>query len=179
VGAWDVGACARDGGAVKGDGVGVVCGDGVEGMLEQVLEGGVGVEVALEVSVVAVGDVVGVGVLGACELGDGFSCGGDEFGACELLEGAVGFGSCGVEGCGADEVLEVVYWVCVVVLPIGLSCLVMFAMFVIVGIGIPDGRFVVQGGVGVGMLKWQTSGFPLHAGGTEHAPCLVPLAKRA
>jgi hypothetical protein len=38
-----------------------------------------------------------------------------------LLEGAVGFGSCGVEGCGADEVLEVVYWVCVVVLPIGLS----------------------------------------------------------
>jgi len=25
------------------------------------------------------------------------------------LEGAVGFGSCGVEGCGADEVLEVVY----------------------------------------------------------------------
>ena len=33
-------------------------------------------------------------------------------------------GSCGVEGCGADEVLEVVYWVCVVVLPIGLSCLV-------------------------------------------------------
>jgi hypothetical protein len=42
------------------------------------------------------------------------------------LEGAVGFGSCGVEGCGADEVLEVVYWVCVVVLPIGLSHLVMF-----------------------------------------------------
>jgi hypothetical protein len=30
-------------------------------------------------------------------------------------------------------------------------------LFVIVGIGIPDGRFVVQGGVGVGMLKWQTS----------------------
>jgi hypothetical protein len=109
VGAWDVGACARDGGAIKGDGVGVVCGDGVEGMAEQVLEGGVGFEVALEVSVVAVGDVVGVGVLGACELGDGFSCGGDEFGAGELLEGAVGFGACGVEGCGADEVLEVVY----------------------------------------------------------------------
>jgi hypothetical protein len=109
VGAWDVGTCARDGGAIKGDGVGVVCGDGVEGMAEQVLESGVGVEVALEVSVVAVGDVVGVGVLGACELGDSFSCGGDEFGACELLEGAVGFGSCGVEGCGADEVLEVVY----------------------------------------------------------------------
>ena len=30
-------------------------------------------------------------------------------------------------------------------------------MFVIVGIGIPDGRFVIQGDVGVGMLKWQTS----------------------
>jgi hypothetical protein len=57
VGAWDVGACARDGGAIKGDGVGVVGGDGVEGMAEQVLEGGVGVEVVLEVSVVAVGDV--------------------------------------------------------------------------------------------------------------------------
>jgi hypothetical protein len=128
LGAWDVGACARDGGAIKGDGVGVVCGDGVEGMAEQVLEGGVGGEVALEVSVVAVGDVVGVGVLGACELGDGFSCGGDKFGACELLEGAVGFGSCGVEGCGADEVLEVVYWVCVVVLPIGLSCPVKFVV---------------------------------------------------
>jgi hypothetical protein len=128
VGAWDVGACARHGGAIKGDGVGVVCGDGVEGMAEQVLEGGVGVKVALEVSVVAVGDVVGVGVLGACELGDGFACGGDEFGVGELSEGAVGFGSCGVEGCGADEVLEVVYWVCVVVLSIGLSCRVKFVV---------------------------------------------------
>ena len=97
-------------------------------MLEQVLEGGVGVEVALEVSVVAVGDVVGVGVLGACALGDSFSCGGDEFGVCEVLEGAVGFWSCGVEGCGGDEVLEVVYWVCVVVLPIGLSHLVMLSV---------------------------------------------------
>jgi hypothetical protein len=86
----------------------VVCGDGVEGRAEQVLEGGVGVEGALEVSVVAVGDGVGVGVLGACELGDGFSCDGDEFGTSELLEGAVGFGLCGGEGCGADEVLEVV-----------------------------------------------------------------------
>jgi hypothetical protein len=85
----------------------VVCGDGVEGRAEQVLEGGVGGEGALEVSVVAVGDGVGVGVLGACELGDGFACGG-ECGVGELLEGAVGFGSCGVEGCGADEVLEVV-----------------------------------------------------------------------
>jgi len=27
---------------------------------------------------------------------------------CEVLEGAVGFWSCGVEGCGGDEVLEVV-----------------------------------------------------------------------
>ena len=85
------------------------------------LEGGVGVEVAFEVSLVAVGDVVGVGVLGACALGDGCGCGGAAFGACEVLEGAVGFWSCGVEGCGGDEVLEVVYWVCVVMLPIGLS----------------------------------------------------------
>jgi len=108
VGVWDVGACARDDGAVKGDAVGLVVGNIVEGMSEQVLEGGVGVEVALAVSVVAVGDVFRVGALGACELGDSFSCGGDEFGACEVLVGAVGFGSCGVEGCGADEVLEVV-----------------------------------------------------------------------
>jgi len=108
VGAWEVGACARDGGAIKGDAVGLVGGDGVEGMLAQVLESGVGVEVALEVSVVAVGDDVGVGVLGACALGDGFACGGDEFGACEVLVGVVGFGSCGVEGCGVDELLEVV-----------------------------------------------------------------------
>jgi hypothetical protein len=98
VSAWDVGTCARDGGAIKGDGVGVVCGDGVEGMAEQVLESGVGGEVALEVSVVAVGDGGGVGVLGACALGDGFACGGDGFGACEVLVSAVGFGSCGVEG---------------------------------------------------------------------------------
>jgi len=121
VSAWDGGACARDGCAIKGDAVGLVWGDGVKGVLAQVLEGGVGVEVALEVSVVAVGDVVGVGVLGACALGDGCACGGAAFGACEVLEGAVGFGSCGVERCGGDEVLEVVYWVCVVVLPIGLS----------------------------------------------------------
>ena len=80
----------------------------MKGVSAQVLEGGVGVEVALEVSVVAVGDVVGVGVLGACALGDGCACGGDEFGVCEVLEGAVGFWSCGVEGCGGDEVLEVV-----------------------------------------------------------------------
>jgi hypothetical protein len=126
VGAWDVGARARDGGTIKGDAVGLVGGNIVEGMSEQVLEGGVGVEVALAVSVVAVGDVFRVAALGACALGDGCACGGDEFGVCEALEGAVGFGSCGVEGCGADEVLEVVYWVCVVVLPIGLSCLVMF-----------------------------------------------------
>jgi len=121
VGTWDVGACARDGCAIKGDAVGLVWGDGVKGVLAQVLEGGVGVKVALAVSVVAVGDVFRVGALGACELGDGCACGGAAFGAGELLEGAVGFWSCGVEGCGADEVLEVVYWVCVVVLPIGLS----------------------------------------------------------
>ena len=95
MGVWDVVARARDDGAVKGDAVGLVGRGGVEGVLAQVLESGVGVEVALAVSVVAVGDVVGVGVLGACALGDIFSCGGDEFGAFELLEGAVGFGSCG------------------------------------------------------------------------------------
>jgi len=80
------------------------------------------------VAVVAVGDVVGVGVVGACKLSDGFACGGDEFGAGELLEGAVGFGSCGVEECGVDEVLEVVYWVCVVVLPVGLLHLRVFQL---------------------------------------------------
>ena len=122
MGAWDGVARARDDGAVKGDAVGLAGGGGVEGVLEQVLASSVGVEVALEVSVVAVGDGVGVEVLGACALGDGFACGGDEFGVCEVLVGAVGFGSCDVEGCGADEVLEVVYWV-YVVLPIGLSCL--------------------------------------------------------
>ena len=106
MGAWDVGARARDGGTIKGDAVGLVGGNIVEGMSEQVLEGGVGVEVALEVSVVAVGDGVGVGGLGACELGDGFACGGDEFGVCEVLVGAVGFGACGVEGCWIE-------WACV------------------------------------------------------------------
>jgi hypothetical protein len=40
-------------------------------------------------------------------------------------------------------------------------------LFVIVGIGIPDGRFVVQGGVGVGMLKWQTSEVPLAKRGNQ------------
>ena len=68
MGVGDLGACARDDGAVKGDAVGLVVGNIVEGMSEQVLEGGVGVEVALAVSVVAVGDGVGVEVLGACEL---------------------------------------------------------------------------------------------------------------
>jgi hypothetical protein len=66
--------------------------------------------------------------VGCVRVGDGFACGGDEFSVCEVLVGAVGFGSCGVEGCGADEVLEVVYWVCVVVLPIGLSCPVKFVV---------------------------------------------------
>ena len=46
VGAWDVVACARDDGAVKGDAVGLVGRGSVEGVLEQVLESGVGVEVA-------------------------------------------------------------------------------------------------------------------------------------
>ncbi len=142
---------AQNRGAVKGDAVGLVWGGGVEGMLKQVLESGVGVEVALEVSVVAVGDGVGVGVLGACELGDGFACGGDEFGVCEVLVGAVGFGSCGVEGCSADEVLEVVYWVCVVVLPIGLSHLGVSKSYH----SMRDTRwaFCYSRGRGVGMLK--------------------------
>jgi hypothetical protein len=146
VGAWDVGACARDGGAIKGDAVGVVWGDGVEGALEQVLEGGVGVEGALEVAVVAVGDVVGVRVLGACALGDGFACGGDEFGEREVLVGAVGFGSCGV-----DEVLAVVYWVCVVVLPVGLLRLRVFQLCH----SLRDSRWVCcySRGWGAGMLK--------------------------
>jgi hypothetical protein len=47
-------------------------------------------------------------VLGACELGDGFAGGGEEFGEGELVVGLFGFGSCGVEGRGVDEVLEVV-----------------------------------------------------------------------
>jgi hypothetical protein len=59
-------------------------------------------------SVEAIGDVVGVGVLGACAVGDGFSWGGEEFGAGELLVGVFGFGSCGVERCVADELLDVV-----------------------------------------------------------------------
>ena len=103
------------------------------------------------------------GVLGACELGDGFSCGGDEFGACEVLVGAVGFGSCGVEGCGADEVLEVVYWVCVVMLPIGLSHLGVSKSY---HSGDRDTRwaFCYSRGRGVGMLKWQTSGSPCKQG---------------
>ena len=35
--AWDGGACARDGCAIKGDAVGLVWEDGVEGVAEQVL----------------------------------------------------------------------------------------------------------------------------------------------
>jgi hypothetical protein len=46
--------------------------------------------------------------VGCVRVGDGFACGGDELSVCEVLVGVVGFGSCGVEGCGADEVLEVV-----------------------------------------------------------------------
>jgi hypothetical protein len=63
VSAWDGVACARDGGAVKGDTVGLVGGGGVEGVLAQVLKGGVGVKGALAVLVVAVGDDVGGRVL--------------------------------------------------------------------------------------------------------------------
>ena len=89
--------------------------------------------------------------MGACELGDGFACGGDEFGVCEVLVGAVGFGSCSVEGCGADEVLEVVYWVRVVVLPIGLSHLGVSKSYH----SMRDTRwaFCYSRGRGVGMLK--------------------------
>jgi len=131
VGVWDGGARARDGGAAKGDAVGLVWGDGVKGVLAQVLEGGVGVKVALAVLVVAVGDGVGVGALGACGLGDGFACGGGEFGVC--------------------EVLEVVYWVCVVVLPIGLSHLGVSKSYH----SMRDTRWVFcySRGRGVGMLK--------------------------
>jgi len=79
----------------------------VEGVLAQVLEGGVGGKVALAVSVEAVEDVLEVEALGACALGDGFSCWGDALGAWELWVGAVGLGSCGVEGCGAEAVLGI------------------------------------------------------------------------
>ena len=103
VDAWNVGACEGDGGAVDGEGVGLVWGAVEEGLLEQVFKGAFGGKVALEVSVEAIGDVGGVGVLGACKVGDGFACGGEELGEGELLVGAFGFGSCGVEGCVADD----------------------------------------------------------------------------
>jgi hypothetical protein len=139
VGAGDGSACAQDGGAI-----------GVEGVLE--------------VLVIAVGDRVGVWVLGACALGDGFACGGEAFGEGELWEGVVGFGSCGVERCGVEALWEVVYWACVVVLPIGLSCPVKFG---VCRRGDRDTRWVFyfSRGVGVGRLKWQTSGFPSRRGG--------------
>jgi hypothetical protein len=38
------------------------------------------------------------------------------------------------------------------------------------------GVLLFKGGVGVGMLKWQTSGSPCEQG--EPNPCAVPLAKR-
>jgi hypothetical protein len=83
-----------------------------EGLLAQVFKGAFGVKVALEVLVEAIGDVGGVGVLGACKVGDGFAWGGEEFGAGELLVGLFGFGACSVEGCVVDELLDVVYsWV--------------------------------------------------------------------
>jgi hypothetical protein len=138
-----------------------------EGVAQQVFQGSVGVKVALEVSVVAVGDVGGVGVLGACELGDGFAGRGAEFGVGELVVGVSGFGACGVQGCGVDELLEVVYWMCVVVFPVGLSYLAMFGCCHS-GEGIPDGAFVCQGVGGMGVIKMaDVRGFPLLAGGTQ------------
>jgi hypothetical protein len=79
-----------------------------KGLLAQVFKGAFGGKVALEVLVEAIGDVGGVGVLGACKVGDGFAWGGEEFGAGELLVGLFGFGSCSVEGCVVDELLDVV-----------------------------------------------------------------------
>ncbi len=73
-GARDRLACAEDGGAVYHDAVGLVLGTVLECLLEQCFKGVVGVPVALEVSVEAVGGLVGFGVAGACELGDGVSC---------------------------------------------------------------------------------------------------------
>jgi len=64
-GAWDIGTRLGDTCAVYGDAVGMVWGAVLEGLVEQVFKSGVGVEGALEVSVVAVGDGVGVRVLGA------------------------------------------------------------------------------------------------------------------
>ena len=66
---------------------------------------------------------------------------------------------------------------CVVVLPIGLSCPV---KFVVCHSRDRDTRwaFCYSRGRGVGMLKWQTSGFPLQAGGTAWTRGSVPLAKR-
>jgi hypothetical protein len=37
------------------------------------------------------------------------------------------------------------------------------------------GVLLFKGGVGVGMLKWQTSGFPPLAGGTKSRAGAVPL----
>jgi hypothetical protein len=47
----------------------------------------------------------------------------EEFGAGKLSVGVEGFGACGVQGCGVDELMEVVYWMCGVVFPVGLSYL--------------------------------------------------------
>jgi hypothetical protein len=62
-------------------------------------------------------------------------------------------------------VLEVVYWVCVVVLPIGLSCPV---KFVVCHRRDRDTRwaFCYSRDVGVGMLKWQTLASSVHGGVT-------------
>ena len=100
----------------------------------------------------AIGDVGGVGVLGACEVSDGFAWGGEGFGGGELVVGLFGFGACGVEGRGVDELLEVVYWMCVVALPIGLPYL---AMCDDCRSADRDTRWVFcfSEGVGVGMFK--------------------------
>ena len=121
-------------------------------------------------SVGAVGDRVGV--LGACALDDGFAGGGDAFGEGELWEGVVGFGSCGVERCGVAELWEVVYWACVVVLPIGLSCLVKFG---VCHCGDRDTRWALCCSRGYGEVKMADfSGSPCRQGelnrlGSPHA----------
>ena len=108
--------------------------------------------------------------------GDGFACGGDEFSVCEVLVGAVGFGSCGVEGCGGDEVLEVVYWVCVVMLPIGLSHLGVSKSY---HSGDRDTRWVFcySRGCGCGDVKMADFSSPClqgePAGGGRHLPFFV------
>ena len=110
-----------------GDGVGLVWGAVLEGLLEQGFKGARWVKVALEVSVEAVGDGVGVGVVGAGELSDGFARGGDEFGEGELLVGVFGFGLWGVGVCcrrvvGCGTIVECAGVPCRVVLSRSIGC---------------------------------------------------------